>query len=87
MEVPGERLLATVLTPDASFNMFFNHANPIQEPGRRKPGGSLMCYAGGAPATRLLELSDQEITQYNLPPSFIIDLSNRECPPRLDRNK
>ncbi len=50
-------------TPDRAFDMFFNHANPLREPGARKPGGSLMCYAGGAPAARLLKLSDDEITR------------------------
>jgi len=50
-------------TPDRTFDMFFNHANPLQQPGRRKPGGSLMCYAGGATAKRLLELGDEEITE------------------------
>ncbi|HJQ48434.1 MAG TPA: NAD(P)/FAD-dependent oxidoreductase [Amycolatopsis sp.] len=50
-------------TPDRTFDMFFNHANPVQRPGRRAPGGSLMCYAGGATAERLLKLSDEEITK------------------------
>ncbi|MFB9832315.1 flavin monoamine oxidase family protein [Actinoallomurus acaciae] len=49
-------------TPDRTFDMFFNHANPLRRPGRREPGGSLMCYAGGATAERLLKLSDAEIT-------------------------
>jgi oxygen-dependent protoporphyrinogen oxidase len=49
-------------TPDRTFDMFFNHANPVREPGRRRPGGSLMCYAGGATATRLLQWSDEEVT-------------------------
>ncbi|MBB5157147.1 flavin monoamine oxidase family protein [Saccharopolyspora phatthalungensis] len=49
-------------TPDRTFDMFFNHANPLRRPGRREPGGSLMCYAGGETAQRLLKLSDAEIT-------------------------
>jgi len=49
-----------ITTPDASFDMFFNHANPLRT-GPRKPGGSLMVYSGGAPARELLKLSDDEI--------------------------
>lgn len=49
-----------ITTPDASFDMFFNHANPLRV-GPRKPGGSLMVYSGGAPAREMLELSDDEI--------------------------
>ena len=32
---------------DKSFNMLFNHANPLRTPAKREPGGSLMVYAGG----------------------------------------
>ena len=49
-----------ITTPDASFDMFFNHANPLRT-GPRKPGGSLMVYSGGAPARAMLKLSDDEI--------------------------
>lgn len=49
-----------ITTPDASFDMFFNHANPLRM-GPRKPGGSLMVYSGGAPAREMLKLSDEEI--------------------------
>lgn len=49
-----------ITTPDASFDMFFNHANPLRV-GPRKPGGSLMVYSGGAPAREMLKLSDDEI--------------------------
>jgi oxygen-dependent protoporphyrinogen oxidase len=49
-----------ITTPDASFDMFFNHANPLRT-GPRKPGGSLMVYSGGAPAREMLKLSDEEI--------------------------
>jgi protoporphyrinogen/coproporphyrinogen III oxidase len=44
-----------------SFDMFFNHANPLRGVGPRSPGGSLMCYAGGASAHRMLSMSDAEI--------------------------
>ena len=49
-----------ITTPDASFDMFFNHANPLRT-GPRKPGGSLMVYSGGAPAARMMTLGDDEI--------------------------
>lgn len=49
-----------ITTPDASFDMFFNHANPLRT-GPRKPGGSLMVYCGGEPAREMLKLSDDEI--------------------------
>jgi oxygen-dependent protoporphyrinogen oxidase len=44
-------------TPERSFSMFFNHAQVLRE-GPRRPGGSLMVYAGGDAAKRLLELDD-----------------------------
>lgn len=49
-----------ITTPDASFDMFFNHANPLRK-GPRKPGGSLMVYSGGEPARELLKKTDEEI--------------------------
>ncbi|MBB3771820.1 oxygen-dependent protoporphyrinogen oxidase [Angulomicrobium tetraedrale] len=49
-----------ITTPDASFDMFFNHANPLRT-GPRKPGGSLMVYSGGTPAREMLKLSDEQI--------------------------
>ncbi|RKP57727.1 FAD-dependent oxidoreductase [Pararobbsia silviterrae] len=51
-----------ITTPDASFDMFFNHANPLRTgKGPRKPGGSLMVYSGGAPAREMLKLTDEQI--------------------------
>ncbi len=50
-----------ITTPDASFDMFFNHANPLRTTGQRKPGGSLMVYSGGEPARQMLKLTDDEI--------------------------
>jgi oxygen-dependent protoporphyrinogen oxidase len=45
-----------------SFNMFFNHANPVQQPGgARRPGGSLMVYAGAERGHRIIDKSDDEI--------------------------
>ena len=49
-----------ITTPEACFDMFFNHANPLRT-GPRKPGGSLMVYAGGKPAAEMMKLSDDEI--------------------------
>lgn len=51
-----------ITTPDASFDMFFNHANPLRE-GPRKNGGSLMVYSGGEPARQLLKKTDEEIRE------------------------
>ncbi|WP_144159542.1 protoporphyrinogen/coproporphyrinogen oxidase [Paraburkholderia sp. BCC1885] len=50
-----------ITTPDLSFDMFFNHANPLRTGGPRKPGGSLMVYSGGTPARELLKRTDEEI--------------------------
>lgn len=49
-----------ITAPDASFDMFFNHANPLRT-GPRKPGGSLMVYSGGEPAREMLKLTDEQI--------------------------
>ncbi|MGF1240211.1 MULTISPECIES: flavin monoamine oxidase family protein [unclassified Streptomyces] len=51
-----------VSTPQLSFQAVFNHAAAIRKGGTRKPGGALACFAGGAVADNLLELSDEEIT-------------------------
>lgn len=52
----------SVLTVETSFNMLFNHANALREPGApREPGGALMVYGGAGRARRLLERSDDEI--------------------------
>lgn len=50
-----------VTAPEASFDMFFNHANPLRGEGPRKPGGSLMVYSGGSPARAMLKLTDEQI--------------------------
>jgi oxygen-dependent protoporphyrinogen oxidase len=57
-----------VTTPGAAFDMLFNHANPMRT-GPRKPGGSLMVYAGGERAHKLMTLSEDEIRQ-----AFLADL-------------
>jgi monoamine oxidase len=49
-----------VSTPEMSFQAVFNHAAAMRR-GERKPGGALACFAGGAEADKLFELSDEEI--------------------------
>src|SRR5262245_16939290 len=58
--MPWDHLYAVAVV-DKSFNMLFNHANPLRTSGKREPGGSLMVYAGGNRGTRLLALSNDEI--------------------------
>jgi oxygen-dependent protoporphyrinogen oxidase len=54
--------LYSILTPDASFNMFFNHANFLREPGGAKNGSVLMVYAGGDRA-RAFDGGDDEAVE------------------------
>lgn len=49
-----------VSTPELSFQAVFNHAAALRR-GPRRPGGALACFAGGAQADALFELSDDEI--------------------------
>ena len=58
--MPWDHIYAVAVV-DKSFNMLFNHANPLRTPDKREPGGSLMVYAGGDRGQRLLRLSDEEI--------------------------
>jgi oxygen-dependent protoporphyrinogen oxidase len=58
--MPWDAIYAIAVV-DRSFNMLFNHANPLRAPGKREPGGSLMVYAGGDRGRRLLALSDEQI--------------------------
>jgi oxygen-dependent protoporphyrinogen oxidase len=54
--------LYSLLTVDTCFNMLFNHANALRQPGGpREPGGALMVYGGADLARRLWDLSDGEI--------------------------
>ncbi|MEV6201586.1 NAD(P)/FAD-dependent oxidoreductase [Streptomyces sp. NPDC051771] len=57
---PWDELLG-VSTPRLSFQAVFNHAAALRRGGERKPGGALACFAGGAMADDLFELSDEEI--------------------------
>jgi oxygen-dependent protoporphyrinogen oxidase len=58
--MPWDHLYALAVV-DKSFNMLFNHANPLRTPDKREPGGSLMVYAGGDRGKRLLPMSNDEI--------------------------
>ena len=53
--------LYSILTPDKSFNMFFNHANWQRSSGATKRGSVLMVYAGGDRGRELLELDEDAI--------------------------
>ncbi len=62
--------LYSILTPDKSFNMFFNHANWQRSTGSTKRGSVLMVYAGGDRGRALFDLDDETIRQ-----RFLADLS------------
>ena len=53
--------LYSILTPDRSFNMFFNHANFLRSGDAPKQGSVLMVYAGGDRARALLDLDEDAI--------------------------
>ncbi|MFF6902749.1 flavin monoamine oxidase family protein [Streptomyces hydrogenans] len=57
---PWDGLLG-VSTPQLSFQAVFNHAAALRKNGPRRPGGALACFAGGASADALFELTDEEI--------------------------
>jgi monoamine oxidase len=50
-----------ISTPGLVFQMVFNHAAALRGTGPRKPGGALVCLAGGTRADELAKLSDAEI--------------------------
>lgn len=66
--MPWDHVYA-IATPDRPFDMFFNHAN-ILRTGPRRPGGSVMIYAGAGLAKRLLDKSDDEVTAGLFPGLF-----------------
>jgi len=66
--MPYDNLYALTV-PTLSFDMFFNHANPLRGTGPRKPGGSLMMYAAGQPAREMLKKTDEEVKE-----TFLADL-------------
>lgn len=60
-----------IATPGNSFQVIFNHAAPQRDGGARKPGGALVCYAGGGAASELMLESDDEITK-----RFVADMGS-----------
>lgn len=64
--MPWDRVYA-MATPGRAFDMFFNHAQPIRTAAERRPGGSLMVYAGAHAAEALLGKSDDEIRNAFMP--------------------
>ena len=57
---PLDRVYA-VTTPGCSFDMLFNHANPLRGGAVRSAGGSLMVYAGGDRASEMKQWSEEKI--------------------------
>jgi protoporphyrinogen oxidase len=56
-------------TPGRVFDMFTNQAHALRAGGRRRPGGSLMLFAGGRAAATLMRESDELIVE-----RFLADL-------------
>jgi oxygen-dependent protoporphyrinogen oxidase len=56
-------------TPGRAFDMFTNQAHVLRGEGERRPGGSLMLFAGGPAAAELMGESDETVTQ-----RFLADL-------------
>jgi protoporphyrinogen/coproporphyrinogen III oxidase len=56
-------------TPGRVFDMFTNQAHALRDTARRRPGGSLMLFAGGHAAAELMRESDEAIVQ-----RFLADL-------------
>jgi protoporphyrinogen oxidase len=50
-------------TPGRVFDMFTNQGHALRSPGERRPGGSLMLFAGAHGAADLLGASDEVITE------------------------
>jgi oxygen-dependent protoporphyrinogen oxidase len=66
--MPWDRVYA-MATPGRVFDMFTNQAQALRGGGRRRPGGSLMLFAGARPAAALLRQPDAAITE-----RFLADL-------------
>jgi protoporphyrinogen/coproporphyrinogen III oxidase len=58
--MPWDAIYA-MATPGRVFDMFTNQAHALRREGPRRPGGSLMLFAGGHGAAALAEKSDDEI--------------------------
>jgi oxygen-dependent protoporphyrinogen oxidase len=59
--MPWDAIYA-MATPGRAFDMFTNQAHALRREGPRRPGGSLMLFAGGRAAAALAEQSDSVIT-------------------------
>jgi oxygen-dependent protoporphyrinogen oxidase len=57
---PPWRHVYALTTPGLSFDMLFNHANPLSHRSGLG-GGSFMCYAGAEAAERMLPLPDEQV--------------------------
>ena len=66
--MPWDRVYA-MATPGRVFDMFTNQAHALRADGRRRPGGSLMLFAGARAAADLLRQPDEAITE-----RFLADL-------------
>ena len=66
--MPWDRVYA-MATPGRVFDMFTNQAHALRVDGRRRPGGSLMLFAGARAAADLLRRPDEAITE-----RFLADL-------------
>jgi oxygen-dependent protoporphyrinogen oxidase len=58
--MPWDRIYA-MATPGRAFDMFTNQAHALRQVGPRRPGGSLMLFAGARHAASLSEESDETI--------------------------
>jgi protoporphyrinogen/coproporphyrinogen III oxidase len=58
-----------VTTPGCSFDMLFNHANPLRGGAIREPGGSLMVYAGGDRGREMLDWPEEKVSE-----TFVADI-------------
>jgi oxygen-dependent protoporphyrinogen oxidase len=67
----------SMATPGRAFDMFTNQAHVLRREGERRPGGSLMLFAGGPTAAALMQDSDEAITQ-----RFLADLHDLYPPTR-----
>jgi oxygen-dependent protoporphyrinogen oxidase len=60
--MPWDHVYA-MATPGRAFDMFTNQAHALRGDGKRRPGGSLMLFAGGRAAAALLRQPDEAITK------------------------
>jgi protoporphyrinogen/coproporphyrinogen III oxidase len=66
--MPWDHVYA-MTTPGRAFDMFTNQAHALRGDGKRRPGGSLMLFAGARAAAALLRQPDEAITK-----RFLADL-------------